>query len=87
MSAKRAARRRAAKSHGKAHSQELSPEQEAGLSTVALLLAMGATDPATADVGWHGQCALGRRERAVCGYAAGLGKVDTVPVISPALPL
>ena len=60
MSAKRAARRRAAKSHGKARNQKLTPEQEAGISTVALLLAMGATDPATAYVGWHGPCAICR---------------------------
>ncbi|MDE2812576.1 MAG: hypothetical protein OXM01_06120 [Gemmatimonadota bacterium] len=50
MSSKRAARRRAAKIRDKAQNQELSPEQEAGISTVALLLAMGATDPATVYV-------------------------------------
>ena len=60
MGAKRAARRRAAKIQDKARNEELSPEQEAGVSTVALLLAMGATDPAAAYVAWHGPCAICR---------------------------
>lgn len=60
MSGKRAARRRAAKIRGKAKTQALSPEQEAGISTVALLLAMGATDPATVYVAHHGPCAICR---------------------------
>ena len=42
MGAKRAARRRAAKIQDTASRQELSPEHEAGVSTVALLLAMSA---------------------------------------------
>ena len=60
MSGKRAARRRAAKIRGKAKNQKLSPEQEAGVSTVAMFLAMGATDPATAYVAHHGPCAICR---------------------------
>ena len=60
MSRKRAARRRAAKIRDKARSEELSPRQEAEVSTIALLLAMGATDPAASYVAWHGRCAICR---------------------------
>ena len=74
MSAKRAARRRAAKIQDTASRQELSPEQEAGVSTVALLLAMGATDPATAYVGWHGPCAI-------CRVRVGVVAVEFVDVL------
>ena len=76
MSGKRAARRRAAKIRDKARQQELNSEQEAGVSTVALLLAMGATDPAAAYVAHHGPCAI-------CRVRVGAVAVQFVDVARP----